>query len=417
MSTSSPIPGSSAGAGPLQGVKVLEVSSVIMAPFAGRILAHLGAEVIKVEPPGGDVLRKTGVPDGKSMTGTVLILNEGKESIEIDAKTQEGAALLRRLVAETDVVLTNLLPSRRAQYGLDWASVSAVNERVILCTGQGYGSESELADRPAYDDTIQAASGMCDVNSFVQGTPSFSPFVMADKVSGMTMVYSLLAALYRREVDGEGQWVDVPMLDVLTDFNAAEQLNDHAFDPPVGRAGWHRTIDPERRPHPSADGWVAVLPYTDRQWGTFTTLLGRAELATDPRCATPSARARNIAFTQGLIADFCAERTTAEVISLCEEARIPCQEVATMESLVTNPYLRSRGSMTLREHPTEGAYWSPSPGVRFSATPVGAVRHTPGVDEDRAQILARVHGDQHGSLPEARPLCHGERPRDGRVGA
>lgn len=378
------------GSGPLQGVKVLEVSSVIMAPFAGRILAHLGAEVIKVEPPGGDVLRRTGVPDGKTMTGTVLILNEGKDSIEIDAKTEAGRSLLSELIQGADVVVTNLLPQRREQYGLDWESVSRLNERVILCTGQGYGSESELADRPAYDDTIQAASGLCDVNSLVQGHPAFSPFVMADKVSGMAMVYSLLAALYRRSVDGKGQWVDVPMLDVLADFNSAEQLNDHAFDPPVGPAGWHRTIDPDRRPHPCTDGWVCILPYTDRNWAAFAHLLGREELATDPRCATPSARARNIAFTQGLIADFCRDRTIAEVTALCEAARIPCQEVATMESLVANPYLRSRGSMTLRQHPSEGAYWSPSPGIRFSQTPVGEVKHTPAVDEDRAEILHRL---------------------------
>lgn len=385
-------------AGPLQGVRVLEVSSVIMAPFAGRILAQLGARVTKLEPPGGDVLRRTGVPEGKQMSGTMLILNEGKDSIEVDAKTQAGRELLRELIQATDVVVTNLLPQRREQYGLDWESISHLNPRAILCTGQGYGSESDLADRPAYDDTIQAASGLCDVNRFVQGQPAFSPFVMADKVSGMAMVYSLLAALYRRSVDGQGQWVDVPMLDVLADFNSVEQLNDHAFEPPAGPAGWHRTIDPDRRPHPATDGWVCVLPYTDRDWRAFTLLLGRPKLAIDPRCATPSARARNIAFTQGLIAEFCRDRTVAEVIAACEAARIPCQEVATLESLTSDPYLRSRGSMTQREHPTEGAYWSPSPGIRFSGTPTGTVKHTPHVDEDRAQILHRLESEkvQHG---------------------
>lgn len=384
----------SPGTGPLQGVKVLEVSSVIMAPFAGRILAQMGAQVTKLEPPGGDVLRRTGIPEGKAMSGTVLILNEGKDSIEVDAKTEAGRDLLGKLIQDADVVLTNLLPQRRQQYGLDWETISHLNPQAILCTGQGYGSESDLADRPAYDDTIQAASGLCDVNRFIHGQPAFSPFVMADKVSGMAMVYSLLAALYRRAVDGTGQWVDVPMLDVLADFNSVEQLNDHAFDPPVGPAGWHRTIDPDRRPHACTDGWAAVLPYTDRDWRAFSTLLGREELATDPRCATSSARARNVAFTQGLIADFCRDRTVAQVIADCESARIPCQEVATLESLVSDPYLRSRGSMTLREHPTEGSYWSPSPGIRFSGSPAGTVRHTPHVDEDRAEILRRLESEQ-----------------------
>lgn len=373
-------------AGPLDGVTVLEVSSVVMAPFAGRILAQMGARVIKIEPPGGDLLRTAAVPPGQTMSGTVLILNEGKKSIEVDARTEEGRATLRRLVALADVVLTNLLPSRRERFGLDWESVSAVNPAAVLCTAQGYGSESELADRPAYDDTIQAASGLCDVNRLSLGHPAYAPYIMADKVSGMAMVYSILAALFRRGVDGQGQWVDVPMLDVLADFNAVEQLNDFAFHPPAGPAGWHRTIDPRRRPHECSDGWVCVLPYTDRDWAAFAELAGRPELAGDPRSVTSAARTQNVGFVQDAIADYCRDRPVAEVLAVCESRRIPCQEVATLESLTASPYLRGRGSMTLQQHPTEGAYWSPSPGIRFSGTPVGQVSPTPGLDEHRDEI-------------------------------
>lgn len=371
--------------GPLAGVTVLEISTVVMAPFAGRILAQLGARVVKMEPPGGDPLRGSAVPPGKSMSGTVLILNEGKKSIQVDARTDEGQATLRDLIRKADIVLTNLLPSRRIKYGLDWDDVSAINPRVILCTAQGYGSESPLADRPAYDDTIQAASGLCDINRHAVGYPAYAPFIMADKVSGMAMVYSILAALYRRSQDGQGQWVDVPMLDVMADFNSIEQLNDYAFEPPEGAAGWHRTIDPERKPHPCVDGWVCVLPYTNRDWSEFADLAGRPDLVDDPRSSTPAARARNIAFTQGAIAAYCEGKSVEEVLTACTARRIPCQDVATLESLTTNPYLLDRGSMTLISHPSEGTYWSPRPGIRFSGTPLGDVTPAPTLDE---------HGDE-----------------------
>lgn len=377
--------------GPLGGVTVLEVSSVIMAPFAGRILAQLGADVIKLEPPGGDVLRRSAVPEGHGTSGTVLILNEGKRSIEVDARTEEGRDVLHGLVRAADVVLTNLLPRQRRRYGLDWEAVCRVNPQAILCTGQGYGSDTDLGDRPAYDDTIQAASGLCDVNRLALGRPAFAPFVLADKVSGMAMVYALLAALYRRSVDGQGQWVDVPMLDVMADFNAVEQLNDAAFDPPAGPPGWHRTVDPERAPQECADGWVCILPYTDRQWAAFAAMAERPELVHDARSATVGVRVRNGGLVQSALAGFCRGRTTAEVIALCGSAGVPCQEVVPMESLVASPYLTGRGSMTRRRHPVEGAYWSPSPGIRYSGTPVAAdPRPAPSVDEHRAEILREL---------------------------
>lgn len=378
-------------AGPLEGVTVLEVSSVIMAPFAGRILAQLGADVIKLEPPGGDVLRRSAVPEGHGASGTVLILNEGKRSIEVDASTEEGRAIVHRLIRDVDVVLTNLLPRQRQRYGLDWAAVCRVNPRAILCTGQGYGSETDLGDRPAYDDTIQAASGVCDVNRLALGRPTFAPFVLADKVSGMAMVYALLAALYRRSVDGQGQWVDVPMLDVMADFNSVEQLNDAAFDPPAGPPGWHRTVDPERAPQECADGWVCVLPYTDRQWAAFCAMADRPDLASDARTATVGARGRHGGLVQQALAGFCRGRETAEVIERCGSAGVPCQEVVRMEDLTRSPYLTKRGSMTRRQHPVEGAYWSPSPGIRYSGTPVAPeARPAPSVDEHRVEILREL---------------------------
>lgn len=370
--------------GPLAGVRVLEVSSVIMAPMAGRLLAKLGADVLKVEPPGGDVLRRAPAPLGHPMNGAVLTLNEGKRSIEIDAKTEAGRAELTGLIAERDIVLTNLLPQRRLAYGLDWAAVSAIDPRIILCTAQGYATDSPHADRPAYDDTVQAASGVCDVYAKSDGVPRYAPYVLADKICGMTMVYATLAALHHRDATGAGQWVDVPMVDVMADFNSVEQLNDFAFDPPGGPAGWHRTVNPSRKPQRCLDGWVCVLPYTDRDWAAFCAVAQRPDLLDDPRTAQHAGRVSNTEVVQGAIATWVRSLSTAAVEESCRKARIPVQRVVALEELVEDDYLRGRGSVRRAEHPQVGRYWSTGPGLRYSATPTGQVGPAPTLDDYRS---------------------------------
>lgn len=376
--------------GPLAGVRVVEVSSVIMAPMAGRLLAKLGADVIKVEPPGGDVLRRVAAPGGRAMNGAVLTLNEGKRSVEIDAKTEDGRAALRRLMQKADIVLTNLLPHRRVAYGLDWPTVQGLDPRLILCTAQGYASDSDLADLPAYDDTVQAASGVCDVYGKSDGEPRYAPYVMADKICGLSMVYATLAALHSRHVTGAGQWVDVPMVDVMADFNCVEQLNDFAFDPPGGPAGWHRTVNPTRRPQRCLDGWICVLPYTDRDWGYFCALAQRPELIGDPRTADHAARVANTEAVQRAIAEWVGPLSMDEVEQRCQDARIPVQRVVAIEDLVTDTYLRGRGSMRRADHPSIGSYWSTSPGLTYSATPTGPVGPAPLAGQHRTLL------DRHG---------------------
>lgn len=361
-------------AGPLHGITVVEAASVVMAPLAGRQLAKLGADVIKVEPPGGEILRDASSPT--EMSGAVLSLNEGKRSVEIDAKSDHGRAQLRQLIAGADVVLTNYLPAQRARFGLDWPTVSAINPRTILCTAQGYAADSELADEPAYDDTMQAASGLCDIYTKADGAPRLAPYILADKICGITIVYAVLAAVHRRHVDGIGQWVDVPMMDVMADFNCVEQLNDFSFVPPAGPAGWHRTVNPHRKPQPCSDGWVCVLPYTDRDWRAFCTLAGRPELIDDPRYATRAARIRHTDLVQQAISDWTSQRTMQEANGACRHHRIPVQQVNRLEDLVGNDYLRRHGSVRQVSHPDLGDYWSTNPGITFNRTPTAQVSAT-----------------------------------------
>ncbi|WP_150109985.1 CaiB/BaiF CoA transferase family protein [Crystallibacter crystallopoietes] len=374
--------------GPLAGVTVLEVSSVVMAPMAGRIMAKLGAQVIRVEPPQGDVIRRTGAARHESMTGAALALGDGKLNIAVNLRTEAGRAELRRLIVRSDVVITNHLPKRRPGFGLDWESVREIDDTTILCTAQGYSSLSELADVPAYDDTVQAAAGTCDIYAKSDGVPRYAPYVMADKICGLTIVYSILAALHHRDRTGQGQWVDVPMVDVMADFNLIEQLNDYTFEPALGAAGWHRTLAPARKPHPAQNGWICILPYTDQNWRDFLHLAGVAA-TTDQTVPFPTNRDRNIhtEAVQGIIADYAATKSIEEIVRECTTIGIPAQPVHTIESLMTDPYLRSRDTVELIDHPSEGKVWRSTPNIGFSATPLAPVRYAGKVDQDRDEII------------------------------
>lgn len=374
--------------GPLAGVTVLEVSSVVMAPLAGRILAKLGAVITRVEPPGGDVIRRSGAARHPNMAGTHLSLGDGKRNIAIDLGSAEGQAELRQLIAGCDLIVTNHLPRRRHQFGLDWKSIELVNPRAILCTAQGYASSSDLADEPAYDDTVQAASGTCDIFAKSGDGPRYAPYLMADKVAGLTLVYSALAALHYRDRTGQGQWVDVPMIDALADFNLVEQLNEFTFDPPLGEPGWHRTLAPTRVPHPSMDGWICILPYSDRNWADFLRLTGVARGEQPVPLPTNQERNANAETVQGIIADYAATRSTEQILEECHRRGIPAQPVNTIESLLEDPYLRSRRTIERIDHPTEGPIWRTSPNMVFSASPLPTTRPAGQIDQDRVEIFS-----------------------------
>lgn len=369
--------------GPLAGVEVVEVASVLMAPLASRYLAKLGARVIRVEPPTGDVIRRSGAARNPGMTGANMSFGDGKENIAIDLNSDEGQRELEGLITDCDIIITNHPPTRRTRFGLDWESVRHVNPAAILCTAQGYASTSKYADRPAYDDTIQAATGVCDLYRRRSGTPEYSPYVIADKVVGLTIVYSALAALHHRSQTGQGQWVDVPMMDVMADFNLLEQLNDFTFIPPLGPPGWHRTLTPARRPHATQDGWVCVMPYTDRNWVDFASLAGvdANEL--------PTLRDRNASpeVVHEIISTYAAARTTQQVVQECQSQRIPVEPVASVESLVEDPYLRGRGTVQSYNHPTEGRMWRTTPNISFSASPLPETDPAGRLDENRHDIF------------------------------
>ena len=364
-------------AGPLAGLRILDITSVIMGPYATALLGDMGADVIKLETVEGDVGRRLGPSRHPGMSALTLTLHGNKRSITFDPKRPQGLAQLQELIRGCDAVMTNLRPASRERLGLTYPEIHALNDTVVLCTAQAFSSNSTLRNEPAYDDIVQAASGLCDIYRRVDGVPRFAPYVVADKVCGLTMVYCLLAALLHREKTGEGQWVDVPMVDAMLSFNLVEHLAGHTFVPPEAPLGWSRTLVEERRPHRTTDGWICVMPYTDRNWHDFFVLVGEEKLIRDERFATNSARHNHMGELQKLLAGFISRYSVAEWTEMCRQHGIPVQEVLDLDDLGESAYVTEREILRQRTHPTEGEYVSVRFPADFSLTPVAERRPAP----------------------------------------
>jgi len=382
--------------GPLAGIKVIEIASVIMGPYAASVLGDLGADVIKIETADGDVGRNLGPARNKGMSALTLNLQRNKSSVVLDTKTEAGRSYFEELIGGCDVIVTNLRPKSRERLGISYDQLRILNSEVILCTGQAYSSTSALANEPAYDDIVQAASGICDLYSRVEGEPRYAPYVVADKVCGLMMAQAVLAALFYRERTGEGQWVDVPMIDAMISFNLVEHLSGKTFVPPAAPAGWNRTLVPERRPHQARDGWVCLMPYSNRNWQDFFALVGRSELAEDPRFNSNGARHIHMAELQCLLREIVASHTIAEWRELCKKADIPFQEVVGLEDLGSSDYARSRGLLKEVTHPTEGDFITVRFPIDFSASPVCSGDYAPLLGEQTGRSWLPVAADSVG---------------------
>lgn len=359
----------------LTGLRVLDASTVVMGPYATRLLADLGAEVIKVEPPTGDVLRKAG--QGGAMFAH---LNRGKRGVVLDLKTPAGQAELRRLAAGADVLVHNMRPDAAARLGLRRADLARTNPGLIVACAFGYGSGGSYAGRPAYDDLIQAASGLADVVGKAAGTqaPAYVPLTLADRVVGVHLAFAITAAVACREWTGVAQEVEVPMFETFADLVAGDHLGGLSFEPPIGAPHYARLMSPHRRPHRTRDGWIAVLLYTDAHWRRFFGLLGReAELVADPRLSEHAARQANIDHAYGLVAEALADRPTAEWLERLSAADIPAAPVNDVRALLEDPHLRAVGFWREVPMPDGTTLRTTAPVGRWSATPSDPPRPPP----------------------------------------
>ena len=375
------------GTGPLAGYRVIDLTSVLMGPLATRILGDLGADVVRVEPPEGDDLRRLGPMRSEKMGWFVLNLQRNKRSVALDLKSADGAAAMRDLLGTADGFVTNLRGAALGRLGLDPDACAALNPRLVYCIANGFGSAGPYADRTAYDDVVQAASGLASLTEWFDEPPRFVPSVVGDKIAALHIVYALTAALLRRERTGVGERVEVPMAECLAAFNLAEHLAGHTFSPPEGEIGYDRVRSPHRRPRRAADGWFCFLPYTNRNWRDFLDAVGRPDLAADPRFATRTSRATHADQVWDEIDDILETRPVQEWIRLCERLSVPAARINRLDELDEDPHFHAVGLLRTVEHPSEGPYRSIMDPVRFSGGEGGLRRHAPRLGQHTDELL------------------------------
>jgi crotonobetainyl-CoA:carnitine CoA-transferase CaiB-like acyl-CoA transferase len=350
---------------PLDGIRVVDLTSVIMGPFATQILGDLGADVVTVEEPGGALNRVMSPGPHPQLSGIALNLLRNKRSVVMDVKSSAGQAALLKLIATADVLVTNLRPGTLTRLGLAYEDVAVIRPDIVYCQAQGWPSDTPQADAPAYDDIIQAATGLPDAFVRSTGTAMFAPTILADKVCGMTIAYAVLAALLHREKTGKGQRVEVPMVDVMTAFVLVEHAAAYAAVPAQGSAGYARILNPERRPQTTKDGYVSMLPYSKKNYQDIFEAGGRDDLLDDERIQSARARIANAESLYRDVAAVAASRSTAEWLDFCGERNIPVTAVRTLEELIDG--------LPQESHPVAGPYHATPQPVRFSASPSRSV--------------------------------------------
>ena len=376
--------------GPLDGVRIIDLTTVMLGPYATQILGDMGADVIKIESPGGDIGRLTGVGKTPGMSGGFMVKARNKRSVVLDLKKPQARTPLRRLVETADVFVHNIRPKAAARLAIDYDSIAAWKPDIVYAAATGYGEAGPYVDKAAYDDLIQGASGLAALFGEVTGTPRYAPSVLADKTSGLFVTYAITMALFHRERTGEGQRVHIPMYESFAAFVMSEHMQGRMFEPPIGEAGYKRMLTPHRRPYPTADGHVCVLPYNDKHWCTFFELAGRSDLVGDPRFADQPSRSRNIDALYGIVAELMPTRTTAEWILALEGADVPVMPMNAPEDLFDCPHLNAVDMFGVVEHPTEGPIRNIKVPVHFSKTPGGYYRHADRLGASTDDVLRDV---------------------------
>ncbi len=374
--------------GPLEGVRIIDLTTVMLGPFCTQILGEMGADVIKVEPPGGDIGRWTGVGKSPGMSAAYLMKGRNKRSVVLDLKKDAAKEPLRRLVETADIFVHNIRPKAIERLGIGYDTIAAWKPDIIYAATTGYGEAGPYVDKPAYDDLIQGASGFASLFGEVTGTPRYGPSVLADKTTGLYLTYSISMALFHRERTGEGQRIHVPMYEAFSSFIMNEHMQGRMFDPPEGPAGYRRMLTPHRRPFPTADGYICVLPYNDKQWASFFEVAGRSELMDDPRFADQPSRSRNIDALYEIVSEVMLSHGSAEWIEILEEADIPVMPMNQPEDLFDCPHLSAVDMFPTVEHPSEGTLRHIKVPVNFSKTPGGYYRHSEKLGASTESVLA-----------------------------
>jgi crotonobetainyl-CoA:carnitine CoA-transferase CaiB-like acyl-CoA transferase len=380
--------------GPLAGIRVLEVASMIFGPVAGQYLGDMGADVIKLEPPEGDLTRSIGPRRSPRMGSFFMTCNRSKRSIVVDLKRPEGRDILARLIAGSDVVLNSLRTSTADKLGLNYEQLARSHPGLVYCHVTGYGDDGLYAGWPAYDDIIQAASGLAMLQTVVAGVPRYMPSTIADKVSGVHAAYAIVLALMHKLRTGEGQQVEVPMFETMAAFNMLEHQWGYVFEPPLGKMGYEPVSSATRRPYRTLDGYLSLLPYSDQHWRRFFELAGEPQVMDDPRFSTFAARQKNFRLVWDEIERQVARKTSAQWLALLTPEDIPFSPVNSLEDLPADPHLKSVGFWSQAEHQTEGTVRVPRNPLIFSVSPPSITRLPPALGEHTAEVLREFRYDE-----------------------
>lgn len=367
--------------GPLAGIRIIDLTSVILGPYATQILADFGADVIKVEAPAGDIMRHVGPMRNPGMGHIYLNLNRNKRSLALDLKQPKARDALRKLATTADVFVSNVRPAAMARLGLGYDDIRAVNPRIVYASATGYGAGGRYAGKPAYDDLIQGLTGIAAIPRDAWGSePRYMPIAIADRTVGLYLANAISAALFHRERTGQGQAIEIPMFEVFAEYLLGDHLAGLTFDPPEGPQYYPRLVSKHRRPYATKDGHVCALVYTDANWKNFFRAIDREDLLQDPRFSTHGNRAKHIDEVYEFVSETLKTRTTADWVALLDAADIPVMPLNSVESLLDDPHLNEAGFFRTVEHPTEGRLrmtqvpgsWSGSPpSVRNLAPPLG----------------------------------------------
>jgi crotonobetainyl-CoA:carnitine CoA-transferase CaiB-like acyl-CoA transferase len=374
--------------GPLAGTKIIDLTSVMMGPYATMILGDYGADVIKVESPEGDVMRHAAPMRHPQMGAMYLQGNRNKRSIVLDLKKAGGRDALLRLSADADVFVHNVRPAamRRLKLGAD--DLLARNPQLVYASLHGFGETGPYAGRPAYDDLIQGMTALPALTGKITGEPRFSPATMADRIVGLNATHAILAALLHRDRSGEGQSIEIPMFETMAQFVLGDHMGGRSFEPPIGPPGYSRLLSPDRRPYRTSDGYICALVYTDRQWTAFFRIIGQDNAAErDLRLASIISRTNNYDFVYDWFSNVMKTRTTAEWMRLLAEADIPHAPLHDLDSLIDDPHLNAVGFFRSIDHPTEGALRVAGPAASWSKTPPSVRQYPPRLGEHGEEIL------------------------------
>jgi len=384
--------GTAAASGPLWGTRVLDLTTVVMGPYACQLLGDYGADVIKVESLDGDVMRLSGPMRNPGMGHLYMTTNRSKRSIAVDLKTGEGRNVLLELVKTSDILLYNIRPQAMARLGLSYDDIRSVNPRIIYVGAFGFSQRGPYAARPAYDDLIQGMTGLPWLG--LQGgaaEPRYAPVILADRVVGLQVAFAAVAALNHRNRTGAGQRIDVPMFEGLSSIILGEHLAGALFEPSIGEVGYQRSLAWNRRPHRTQDGYICTLVYSDKHWKAFFELIGKPDVFTnDVRFSSQASRLKHIDEVYGYLADVLASRTTDDWLTVFTEADIPAARMNSLEDILEDEHLNAIGYFRSVDHPSEGRIRDIAVPTEWSESQPIPRRHAPRLGESTVEVLEEV---------------------------